>query len=338
MSVDLSFWLTLILLFFVVSVGTCFLSKLAAKFKLVAEPGEHRQHEVSTPMVGGIALYIGLLLAWRLFALPETGLVICLGLMCFVGALDDRYSLSSKLRFLAQGLITYLMIKLTGVELHSLGVLFSTQELNLGAWSVAMTIFATIGVINAVNMSDGLDGLAGSLVILSLLGLLCIDRTLSHIALIVVFSIAGFLYWNLRVGRSKAVVFMGDAGSTMLGLLLAYLLIKSSQAPSGIQAVTALWLLALPLMDAVGVLIVRPLTGKSPFKADRIHYHHQLIDRGLSVNQALQASLIVQAVFIGIGGLFLRTGVNENFQLIIFLAFFFIYLVHLYFSANKRRS
>ena len=323
------------LLFIVVCLASYGLARIAPRLKLLALPGAHRKHKEATPMVGGIAIYVGFLVGWILFEVPSTELLICLSLICFVGVLDDRYSLPSWLRFLAQGIVTYLMIKLTGVQLNSLGILFTSEELRLGAWSIAMTIFATIGVINAVNMSDGLDGLAGSLVLLVLIALLCINRIDVSLILVSVFSVMGFLFWNLNVGRSRASIFMGDAGSTMLGFLLAYLLIKSSQMPASIQPVTALWLLALPLVDAVAVLLVRPLRGKSPFKADRMHYHHQLLDKKLAVNQVLVVALFIQVLLIGLGLFLLNGNVSENGQLIAFLLLFFIYVVRLFkFSAK----
>ncbi len=311
------------------------LIKLAPSLRLLAVPGGHRKHQNATPMVGGIAIYIGLIIGCLGLNHPSFGLMCCLTLMCFVGALDDRYALPSIFRFFIQGLIVYLMIRLTGVQLHSLGTLFSSKELLLGNWSIPLTIFACIGVINAINMSDGLDGLAGSIVFIVMMSLLLVGSA-EPVIIISLFSIAGFLTWNLRIGRAQARAFLGDAGSTMLGLLLAYLLIKYSQSPTGFTPVTALWILALPLIDAVAVLVVRPLNGKSPFQADRLHYHHQLIDRGLSVNKVLLIALITQGLFIFIGLWMWQQGVNENIQLILFLILFFVYLTQLHFSSHKK--
>lgn len=315
---------------FAVIVSAYCLARVAPCLKLLAVPGEHRLHQAPTPMVGGLAVYIGLLIGWAFIDVMSSGLLICLSLICYVGALDDRYSLPSWSRFIAQGVIVYLMIKLTGVQLNSLGVLFSDHELSLGAWSVPMTIFATIGVINAVNMSDGLDGLAGSLVLTALLALLFVSLQEATLILTAIFSLVGFLFWNLRVGRERATIFMGDAGSTMLGLLLSYLLIKYSQNSDGIRPVTALWLLALPLIDAVAVLVVRPLRGKSPFQADRLHYHHQLLDKRLSANKVLLVVIVMQVIFAMIGLLLWKNQINENVQLILFLSIFCCYVVRLW--------
>jgi len=255
-----------------------------------------------------------------------------------VGVLDDRFSLPSWSRFLAQGLVTYLMITLTGVQLESLGFLLSNDsEVLLGSWSVPMTIFATIGVINAVNMSDGMDGLAAAMVLLVLASLMIFGGPSPSLVLIAMASVLGFLVWNLRFLNHHARAFMGDAGSTMLGLLLAYLLIEASQTKPGIAPVTALWILALPLIDAVTVLIVRPIRGNSPFSADRIHYHHLLLNKGLSVNLTLCILLSVQVLFVLMGLWLAHFNVAENIQLLVFLIVFSIYLLYLLrYTGNKQ--
>jgi len=332
-------WLFAVTCFLVSCLASYLLARYALKLKLVAIPGGHRQHSVDTPVVGGLAICFGLVFGWLGLSSPTTGLIFCLTLICLLGVIDDIYALPSWSRFIAQGAITYLMIKLTGVQLLSLGTLFANQELLLGAWSMPVTIFATIGVINAINMSDGLDGLAGSLTLLVLLALFYISGFESLLIIVSLMSVAGFLVWNLRIKRVRAYIFMGDAGSMMLGLLLSFLLISYSQMSSGFMPVTALWLLALPLMDAVAVLLVRPLRGKSPFQADRLHYHHQLQDKGLGVNLTLLLVLLSQVIFIVTGLLLWLNNVNENLQLAFFLCLFLAYAIRLYkFSAKEQRA
>lgn len=330
-------WGLLSLVLVITSLAVYLLSKFSAKLGLIAEPGEHRLHQTATPMVGGIAIYLGLLSGMLLIDGSFSSLMPSLFLMCAVGALDDRYNLPSWTRFLAQGLAAYLMIVFSNVALVDLGYLFSSDQRILLSplGSTILTIFACIGVINAVNMSDGLDGLAGSLVFLVLLSLFLFGHPSQGLLLISLSAIAGFLVWNIRIGRPQAKVFMGDAGSTMLGLLLAYLLIDCSQVSTGIWPVTALWLLALPLIDAVAVLIVRPMRGRSPFSADRIHYHHQLLDRGISVNLSLIIALILQSIFILIGIALWRIGLADHLQLVLFLGLFFLYAARLYYFSGK---
>ena len=304
------------------------LIRLAQPFGLIAEPGEHRKHTQPTPLVGGIAILFGLLVGILLFASQWLLLLPSLVLLCIVGVLDDRFKLPSWTRFVAQAIAVLLMINLTGVQLTGLGALVSANEVILNRWSVPLTIFACIGVINAVNMSDGMDGLVGSLLILVLLALLFSTQASASLIIIAIASIAGFLVWNIRLFKSKAMLFMGDAGSTVLGLLMAFLLVKSTQAPlMEMPPVTALWYLALPLFDAVTVLILRPLRGQSPFSADRIHYHHLFTRVGLSVNQALLCILLIQAFFIGVGYFMNANGIAQHYQFYGFLVCFTLYFL-----------
>ena len=314
------------LVFLTVVIAIHFFIKLAPEMKLLAEPGGHRHHDTATPMVGGIGIYLGLLVGMVLIDGSFVTLMPSLFLLCAVGVLDDRYSLPSWSRFLVQGVAAYLMIEFTGAHLSSLGNLVSPEhEVLLGRWSTPVTIFAAIGVINAVNMSDGMDGLAGCMLTLVFIALSSLGGADNGLVMVAMISVGGFLFWNLRIFRSNAAVFMGDAGSTMLGLLIAYLLINSSQIESAISPVTALWLLALPLMDAVAVLLVRPLRGKSPFLADRIHYHHQLAEQGFSVNGVLVVSLALQMTLILAGFLMWHVQVPDHLQLILFLILFLCY-------------
>ena len=157
-----------------------------------------------------------------------------------------------------------------------------------------------LGVINAVNMLDGLDGAAGgSALVASLwlawgafaqgLGVQC------ALLLLLAAAIAGFLVWNLRMaGRSQATVFMGDAGSMMLGLALCWFSIDLTQGAGRIlPPIVCVWLLAVPLLDMARVMFLRLLRGKSLFDADRGHFHHILLARGHSV--AATAWLLIGA-------------------------------------------
>jgi UDP-GlcNAc:undecaprenyl-phosphate GlcNAc-1-phosphate transferase len=329
-------WLALVIVFIVTFLSIHLLAKQGENLKLMAHPGDHRKHQKATPMVGGIGIYLGILLGFFILDRSFYLLLPSLVFLCVLGALDDRYKLPSTFRFVTQGLAVILMIWLTGTELHSLGYLVSREEVVLGRLATPVTVFACVGVINAINMSDGLDGLAGSLVLMTLLSLLGFSGSDSGLILIAVFAVGGFLAWNLRIGRARASVFMGDAGSTMLGLLIAYLLVKYSQTDGNLWPVTALWLLALPLFDAIGVLLVRPLRGRSPFSADRIHYHHQLLDKGLSVNKALVVSLLLQLLFTAIGVVLWHFRVADHLQFYLFLAVFLAYLWLLLNKTNSR--
>lgn len=334
---DLALLIGLVGVMIVTLLVSLVLARFSAQMGLQAVPGGHRLHEAPTPMVGGLAIYSGILFGFFVVDDSFLWLMPSLFLLCVVGAIDDRYKLPSWARFIFQGAAGYLMISFTGVQLDTLGFLLPEREVLMGSWATPMTLFATIGVINAVNMSDGHDGLAATLIVLVLVSLF-VSGADAGVILISTAALFGFLILNLRILRERATIFMGDAGSTMLGLLLAYLLIKHSQTEGGIWPVTALWLMALPLIDAVSVLIVRPLRGRSPFAADRIHYHHLLVDRGMSVNAMLAVVLITQAIFISLGLWARSIRIADHLQLIAFLSVFFVYILTLIWVTNPSKQ
>lgn len=310
--------------------------KAAPAAGLMGHPGEHRRHAVPTPLVGGIAIFSGLLMAvlvtgaWREIDAALAGGAV---LMVLTGILDDRWELPFWLRFLAQMLAAWMMVRFGGLVLRDLGPLFSADTANLGAWAIPLTIFAAVGVINALNMVDGMDGLAGSLALTAVSGLvflLFLNGQEADASALAVFgvAVAAFLVFNIRRGGSRARVFLGDAGSMLIGFVLAWFLVKSSQGVDrSIHPVTALWLLALPLFDAVGVLLRRSLRGRSPFAADRIHVHHLLLDAGWSVSGTLLSLVALAALLAGIGIAAQVAGVPDRYLFLFFLCLFTIYLV-----------
>jgi UDP-GlcNAc:undecaprenyl-phosphate GlcNAc-1-phosphate transferase len=155
-------------------------------------------------------------------------------------------------------------------------------------------------------MSDGLDGLAASLALVTLgaLGVLA-WRGDAHrgvgVLLLLALVLLPFLAFNLR-RSGRALVFMGDAGSMFLGFALAWFLIQFSQGEHRLMApVTALWIFALPLIDTVAMMARRVMLGRSPFLADREHFHHLLLAAGLSEKQTLALMVLLALAAAGVG-------------------------------------
>ncbi len=195
-------------------------------------------------------------------------------------------------------------------------------------------MFATVGVINAINMSDGIDGLSGGLLVIALgfMTLLAIDaeRIASAVFMAgLICTILGFLSLNFRrPWNRKALVYLGDAGSTMLGFILAWLLIDSTQGESAlIPPVFVLWFLAIPLFDTVNLLIKRPLAGKSPFTPGNDHLHHSLLLRGYSVEKTVVILAIVALFLGGIGFTGYYIGISEAVMFQVFLTLFGLYFI-----------
>lgn len=320
----------------------------ALYLRLVDVPGGRKNHEGEVPLIGGVAMFVALLSAGMLFVPLKSIAVflLCAGTLVIVGLVDDRWGLSARAKSSAQGAVALAMIAFGSVELLDLGDLVFSGPVLLSFLSVPITAFAAVGVMNAMNMSDGMDGLAGglALIALSFLALLASFAgradDLQVLGLLIA-VVAGFLVFNARVLVQRGRVFLGDAGSLLLGFALAWFTIRLSQGPDRAMApVTALWLLAIPLLDTVSLLFQRALDGASPFKADRRHLHHLLQDFGFTVNQALAMilGLALLLATVGVAGHVAR--VHEGWMFLLFAALSVAYYIatRAAFKALTRRA
>ena len=304
----------------------------------VDRPTGRKHHPTPVLLVGGVAMCVAYGLS--LLALPVRpdacpALLIAMVLLTLIGLYDDLRATRPALRFVFQGGAVLVMALGGGVTLDNLGNLFGLGNVTFPEGvALLVTLFCVIGVINAFNMSDGLDGLAGGLALIAagwlivLLRNAPLSRLGDHDALLaLVMVVAGFLCFNLRhPWRSRASVFMGDAGSTMLGFVLAWFLVHLSQGREAAMApMTAVWLLALPLMDTVSVMIRRIRVGHNPFVADRRHLHHLLLSGGLSDGRATTLLLITALLTGAVGVATHELGVPEHLQFYAFLVLFGLY-------------
>jgi UDP-GlcNAc:undecaprenyl-phosphate GlcNAc-1-phosphate transferase len=251
--------------------------------------------------------------------------ILATSILIVIGVWDDLKDLSAYARFGAQIIAALIMIYGAGIILVDLGELnLLGGTLYLGYMSVPFTVFATLGIINAINMCDGLDGLSGSLSLTSLLGFGAANLLWGSYDLIISImaaSIAGFLCFNMRTfWRKSAWVFLGDAGSMMIGLTLTWLAISMSQGPERvISPSAALWFLMVPIFDAVSMMVRRIMRKRSPFKADKEHLHHVFLLAGFSVSETvlIMTGFSFAGVVVGLGGMYL--GISDAVMAIAFV-------------------
>jgi UDP-GlcNAc:undecaprenyl-phosphate GlcNAc-1-phosphate transferase len=301
----------------VTSVLIVIMKPLAQSVGLVDVPSARKVHHGPVPLVGGLAIFASLMVACMVPAwsglspsAPEMLSFLLAGLLLVsVGVVDDYLELSPQARFLAQAAAAMAMIFGGGVLLSDLGgMTISGDVLQLGFLAIPFTVFATIGVINALNMCDGLDGLSGSQALISLAGFamaVSLWGQPGRSALLMVLSggILGFLLFNLRLpGRTRASIFLGDAGSMFLGFALTWFAISLSQGPDRvIKPAAALWFVMLPIIDAVAMMLRRMIRGRSPFSPDREHLHHIFLLAGYSVNQTVAIMATLGSIGVAFG-------------------------------------
>ncbi len=259
------------------------------------------------------------------------GLALFTILLQFLMTFDDLRGLKPVTRLLIQAGCTAGLIFFSGVYLQSLGNLFGFGEIYLGLWGIPFTIFCIVGMVNAFNMIDGLNGLCASLCLVCFMAIIFMinaDTAPSLFPLILpVGAITGFLMYNLGILGNQRTVFLGDNGSNALGFMCAWILVYfSSVENSNFAAVTALWFVAIPFFDAVGVMASRAIKGIMPLRPGRDHLHHRLLDMGLSSNTIYVVLILISTSFAAIG-YFFNYGFPES-QSISFYTFIAVWLCY----------
>ena len=297
---------------FIVALGittacTPLLLRWAPRIGLTDLPGHRKVHTRAVPRIGGIAMAAGILIPTALIpqlTAPVLGLIAGLLVLLVFGVWDDRVDLDYRLKFLGQFLAVGLCMGVGGVRIESLTL--DTPVVLPNALSWALTFVFLVGVTNAVNLSDGLDGLAGGLAFLCLCAIAVLGATIGNVmvttlALIESGAILGFLRFNTHPAR----IFMGDGGSQMLGFSIGVLAILATQGESGVlSASLPLLLLGLPILDTLTVIVRRLASGQSPFVSDRNHLHHHLLKLGFAHREAvvvvycIQVALFLLAYFL----------------------------------------
>lgn len=334
-----------IIVFFISCACIFLLRPLALRLGLMDAPNDRKQHQGNIPLIGGLAMMMGVLVG--LLTLPISlqhyrSFIAGSALLVFIGLLDDFHELSPKSRFFAQIAAVFLMVFWGNVQITHLGHLIFYKDIFLGHYTgLLVTIIAGLGVINAINMVDGVDGLAASLVLVELILLIyCAMHThqflSANVLLLITASVFAFLGFNFPFpGRPYAQIFMGDAGSMFLGFSLVWFLIELSQAEvQAVTPVTMLWIMSIPLFDTTTVMLHRLIKGRSIISSDRQHGHHLLLALNFS---PLQINMLLASInfVLGFAGLTaFNYRIKESIMFTGFLVVFVIYFFSSYYLRN----
>ncbi len=299
--------------------------KVAHEKHLCDEPGERRSHENSTPSLGGVAIFAGLMFS-MIFWMPfdvfgQLQYTLCAFIIIFlIGVKDDIMPISPYKKLLGELMAAGIIVLKSGVKITSLHGLFGIDKV-YDWFSILLSIFTIIVIINSFNLIDGINGLSGSITTVITLSFgtwfFYIGNNPStppviansSIGLsIMAYSLAGSIVAFLKYNFTPAKIFMGDTGALLLGLICSILVIKFieiNQALIGINPLAmeaspavAIGVLILPLFDTARVFTIRILRGRSPFSPDRLHIHHLLVDFGFSHMQGTGILVAVTLSFI----------------------------------------
>ena len=283
----------------------------ALQIGLVDHPKGRKRHGRVVPVIGGIGMFVGILMGtWLLPGENHQFTYLLLGctLLVCVGILDDRFAISYKPRFVAQLGVVLLMYFGGGLSIAAVGDVIGTGVVSVGPLALAMTALVTLTVINAFNFIDGVDGLAGSLALVTLVavaiacGMVAGDPSVLILAAVFAGALLGFLAFNLPVGRRRASMFMGDAGSMMVGFVIVWLTIMISQGErAAISPVAGLWFALVPISDLFTCFMIRIKRGKSPFHPGHEHFHYTLRRGGFSDRGILLVLVGLSAIYAAVG-------------------------------------
>jgi len=293
-SVMLSLFLTIILI--------PVFSRLAVRLEVYDMPGPRKVHEQPVPRVGGLAMAIGAfvpIIFW--VPLEDVTRAYLLGgvVLVAVGIIDDWRGLGYKTKFAGQILAALIAVFYGGVEITNLGSLLP-EGMILADWaSLLLTVLVLVGVTNAINLADGLDGLAGgiSLLIFGCIGYLAYIEQDQNIAILAV-SMMGACIGFLRFNTFPATLFMGDTGSQLLGFSAAFFSLALTQGNTALSPLLPIIILGFPLLDTLAVMAQRIQQGRSPFAADKNHFHHRLMRMGLFQTEAVFAIYVIQSLLL----------------------------------------
>ncbi len=265
---------------------------VAREQQLFDQPNDRKMHHSLIPRLGGVAIFAGFMSAITIFGNLETNegiqyvLAGCI-LVFLIGLRDDVRPVSPFKKFFVQIVAAGIIMFVGDIRITSFQGIMGINELSHGS-SYMFTFLVIIGITNAINLIDGLDGLAGSIVLIitCFFGFYFYQSGSPYAS--VAFSLAGGMIGFLRYNLNKAIIFMGDTGALVSGLIISVLAIKFIELkPVASSPALAVAILIIPIMDTLRVFTIRVIHGRSPFIADKNHLHHKFIALGFSPLQAV---------------------------------------------------
>lgn len=308
--------------------------KISKNMNIMDIPNERSVHKKPTPLLGGIAIFLSFLFGFILFGNQNPlmiSILIASFLILLLGIFDDIKPIKARYKFIIHILVALIVVfygglKLTHVDIFGL-------SLNFKWMSPYVTILIIVGIINAVNLIDGLDGLCAGISSIYFLTIGVIALILNKfngldiiLSFIMLGSTLGFLVFNFP----PAKIFMGDTGSTFLGLMISVIMLLGFKTVTLASLLIPLVLLILPITDTLFAIIRRALNKKPIGQADKEHIHHQLL-KHLSTRKTILVIYIVDLIF-SVVSIFYAIGKKK--EMIIFYILLMFILLYLVFKTN----
>ncbi|MBC7848345.1 MAG: undecaprenyl/decaprenyl-phosphate alpha-N-acetylglucosaminyl 1-phosphate transferase [Chitinophagaceae bacterium] len=341
LSVAISFTITFLAIPVIITV--------AERKKLFDIPDERKVHHTPIPSLGGLGIFAGFIIACLLAVQFQTAsefqyFLAASIVIFFLGLKDDILVISPVKKFIGQVLAAFLIIYKGGIQIKSMHGFLGIYELP-EMFSLLLTYFTVIVIINSFNLIDGIDGLAGSLGLMATIvfGVYFLQAPNMVAYSVLSFSLAGSLVAFLIFNFQPAKVFMGDTGSMLIGLVNSILVVKFINVADvadvnfPILAAPAIGfaILMIPLLDTLRVFAIRMIHRRSPFSPDRNHIHHLLLNKGLSHRNITLTLVSVNILFVVAA--FLTRDFGCTWIILTIIAIFFSGIAALYYTRPEPR-
>lgn len=323
-----SFIRPFVLSLFIALVSTPIVRKFAIKIGAVDVPKDNRRvHKEAMPFLGGIAIYLAVILGALIYLpMDKSTVAILIGgtIIALSGIIDDLRDLSPKMKLIFQILAGVILV-LGDVRIDYITNPFTVEStmIELGILSIPITIFWVVGITNTLNLIDGLDGLAAGVAAISSISLMLVAYKFGYVEITIMSAIVaggclGFLPYNFN----PAKIFMGDTGALFLGFMLSAISIEGvMKSVATIAVVVPILILGVPIFDTTFAIFRRLLNGQSIMAADKGHLHHRLLNKGFSQRKTVLILYGISAIF---GGSAVLISKADTRQAIYFAAGLFI--------------
>lgn len=273
---------------------------VAKRAGAISLPGKRHIHTKPTPKLGGLAITLSVFLVAIFMIQIDRVLAAYLGssgIIFLLGFIDDLRDINWKAKMISSFIAISIFVFGGDIWIENIGNLFSTDEIELGRWGIPFTYIAIFGVMNAINLIDGLNGLACGVSVIALvsfafLAYISDNNTIFYLSLMILGSTLAFLRYNYP----QATIFLGDSGSLFLGFSLSAIAILLTQGKGNVNPMVPVIILGIPIFDTLRVMTMRAINRKSPFKADKTHLHHLMLRSGIPSNNVVKTIWILSAL------------------------------------------
>lgn len=329
---------------------------VALQKNIVDNPDARKLQKRPIPVLGGMAVFFGLTFGFviaMIFAdcADLFPVFAAMTIMLYVGTLDDIMGLSPSLRFLVEIAVMTMMVVISRCAINDFHGLFGIHEISIWV-AVPLTVFATVGIINAINLIDGVDGLSSGYCVMACLMFCLMFYQVGHESMVILSAVAAgamipFFFHNVFGQTSK--MFIGDGGTLVMGTMMATFVLQVLDAQSpcvGLRSSNVglipftLAVLSIPVFDTLRVMLSRIARGVSPFAADKTHLHHIFIEMGCSHPATFVAILTLNSMVVLAWWWLVEAGYSVDVQLyvVIALALFFTFGLYGLFSYHIARQ